>query len=218
MRVYQIASVLLLVGFGVACGGLTESETADPSAPGDPAKTAQPSPPAQPPSTSTAPAPSAPTPTVKEHHERFVGLWIVEQPSHALYEATFYEFVKDGTLRTGRSDPAGCTGHLSEHCVTGSVANCEKNQTATCVGTISCVFGKEWYSLDSATLIIVGTCSDGVARDIRIAFAKDASSNTEFGGSGATLVSVDGDTKWSHDNWDWAFRRCPAGTTEVTCR
>ena len=60
----------------------------------------------------------------REHDERFVGLWAVTQPYHALYEQTLYWFHGDGRLEVGPSIPSDCSGHLSRHCVTGSVANC----------------------------------------------------------------------------------------------
>ncbi|MBA3463805.1 MAG: hypothetical protein H0T46_27865 [Deltaproteobacteria bacterium] len=145
----------------------------------------------------------------REHHPRFHGWWVVAQPFHALYEETYYDFAPDGTLTVGPSDPADCSGHLSEHCVTGSVA---KMQTS-----LSCVFGASWYSLDASHVAIAGDCSDQVPRDIVIELAADPSSNTSFGGAGGTVVSVGGEPDWSHDNWDWVFRKCPSGSTPTSC-
>lgn len=148
--------------------------------------------------------------------ERFVGLWAVTQPYHALYEQTHYWFNADGTLVTGASQPADCSGHLSEHCVTGSVANCvPASGEARCTGTVSCVFGSAWGSIDAVTLVIAGDCSDGTSRPITLAFDPDSSMNADFGAN-ATIVSVGGDPSWSHDNWDWAFQKCPDGI-EATC-
>ena len=56
--------------------------------------------------------------------------------------------------------------------------------------------------------MIAGKCSDDRARDIVIELNADPSSNTEFGGAGGRLISVDGATDWSHDNFDWVFRKC----------
>lgn len=157
-----------------------------------------------------------PDPDPREHDARFVGLWAVTQPYHALYEQTHYWFHADGTLVTGASIPDDCSGHLSEHCVTGSVANCvpEPGQ-GRCSAELTCVFGSEWHSLDPATLVIVGDCSDAVARPIVLAFDPDSSGNAGLGAN-ATIVSVAGDPSWSHDNWDWAFQKCPDGI-EATC-
>ena len=137
-------------------------------------------------------------PATREHDERFIGVWAVEQPLHALYEVTYYAFDADGSLHDLASEPANCSGHLSKHCVTGSVAS----------GETSCVFGDEWFSRGSSKLVVVGACSDQVDREIVIEMAADASSNTGFGGAGGTLISVGGEAGWTHDNFDWAFRRC----------
>ncbi len=152
----------------------------------------------------------------REHDARFIGLWAVEQPQHALYEVTYYRFGGDGSLDDLESFPANCTGHLSEHCVTGSVANCVPDpQMGPCIGDTTCVFGNEWFSRGSSTLVIVGECSDAVAREIVIEMNADPSSNTSFGGAGGTLVSVGGSSTWSHDNWDWAFRKCEGADVEA---
>ncbi|MBA3453390.1 MAG: hypothetical protein H0T42_09895 [Deltaproteobacteria bacterium] len=157
-------------------------------------------------------------PVPREHDARFVGLWAVEQPLHALYEVTYYAFGSDGTLHAVVSDPADCGGHLREHCVTGSVANCVPTEPQSrCTGAITCVFGGEWFSRGSSTLVIVGDCSDDTAREIVIEMAADASSNTGWGGAGGTLTSVGGSDGWSHDNWDWSFRKCRAGSVPTTC-
>ena len=145
--------------------------------------------------------------TPREHDPRFHGWWVVEQPFHAAYEETYYDFAPSGALTVGPSFPDNCSGHLSEHCVTGSVAK----------APLSCVFGSSWYSLDASHVVIAGDCSDQVPRDIVIELAADPSSNTSFGGAGGTLLTVGGEAGWSHDNWDWAFRKCPSGTTPASC-
>ena len=157
-----------------------------------------------------------PSPIPTGHDARFVGLWAVTQPYHALYEQTHYWFNASGSLVAGASEPAGCTGHLSEHCVTGSVANCKPvPPETTCTATVTCVFGNAWGSIDAATLVIAGDCSDGVVRPITLAFNPDSSMNAGFGAN-ATIASVDGDPNWYHDNWEWAFQKCPDGV-EATC-
>jgi hypothetical protein len=160
---------------------------------------------------------SGPTPgNSGEHDARFVGLWAVTQPYHAAYEQTLYWFHSDGTIETGPSQPDDCTGHLSRHCVTGSVINCvPASGQDTCQSDRTCVFGSEWYSRGANRLVIVGECSDGVSRPIELTFNSDSSTNAS-GGANATLVSVGGDAGWSHDNWDWAFVKCPDGV-EATC-
>src|SRR5687767_10090545 len=77
-------------------------------------------------------------PVPREHDARFIGLWAVEQPLHAAYEVTYYDFGSDGSLRAVVSEPADCTGHLGEHCVTGSVADCVPPPMQTwCAGAIT---------------------------------------------------------------------------------
>ena len=151
------------------------------------------------------------------HDPRFVGLWVVAQPFHALYEQTYYRFEADGALITGASIPADCTGHLDPHCVTGSVANCVPAPDGSrCSADLTCVFGATWHSLDATTVVIAGDCSDERARDIQLRLAADAAIETEIGGD-ATVLAVGGEAGWSHDNWEWTFRKCPAGTDESTC-
>lgn len=162
-----------------------------------------------------APPIEPPIVPTEEHDPRFVGFWAVEQPFHALYEVTYYRFGGDGSLAALASVPADCSGHLSEHCVTGSVRDCVPDpQTGSCTGATSCVFGDAWSSRGSSTLVVVGACSDAVAREIVIELSADPSSNTSFGGAGGTLVSVGGSPTWSHDNFDWAFRKCESSDLE----
>lgn len=144
-----------------------------------------------------------------QHDARFVGLWAVEQPFHAAYEVTYYDFQADGTLVVGDSYPSNCLGHLDPTCVTGSVANCVSEPTTMwCETDLTCVFGERWRSEDSQTLVIEGLCSDDVVRDIVLELDRDSSQNSEFAMEPTTLLSVGGQTDWSHNNWDWAFRKC----------
>jgi hypothetical protein len=151
----------------------------------------------------------APLSDLPQGNGRFVGLWLVDQPTHALYELTFYELRADGVLRTGRADPPGCTGHLRKHCVTGSVASADMAR--------SCVFSDRWSAPDERTLVIRGRCSDGKDRDIALDFtsppARDGTS-----GADVEVKTVGGETGWVHDNWPWRFLRCAPGETEITCR
>ncbi len=139
---------------------------------------------------------------IAQYDDGFVGQWIVDQPSHALYESTLYRFQPDGTLQVGQAEPPNCEGHLAKHCVTGSVENCFSS-TGHCQSTLSCVFGEHWRSIDSNELIIVGKCSDGQERDIRLKFPTNASMGTK-----PEVVSVGEEINWSHNSWEWNFRKC----------
>lgn len=152
--------------------------------------------------------------TLDERNPRLVGLWLVEQPSHALYERTFYRLDADGTVAIGPSEPSDCSGHLERHCVTGSVARCVPTAPEEqCQGEPTCVFGLRWRSAGPRLLSVDGVCSDGVRRPIvlELTAADDAT------GGPATVRTVGGETGWSHDNWSWWFRRCPADATFETC-
>ena len=151
-----------------------------------------------------------------EQAARFVGLWAVEQPNHALYEVTYYRFDADGAVTIGPSDPSDCSGHLERHCVTGSVARCLPTPPEqSCRGTPTCVFGDRWHS--DRVLVIAGVCDDHLARDIAVELAADPTHDADWGGAGGTVLTVGDDPAWAHDNWDWAFRKCPAGTTPANC-
>lgn len=164
------------------------------------------------------PSPADVDAPVAEHHARFVGLWALEQPEHALYEVTYYALAADGAVTIGPSEPADCSGHLARHCVTGSVARCTPEAPGeTCAGAPTCVIGDRWHSAGDHVVVFAGVCSDGVARDLAIELAADASHDTAWGGAGGTLLTVGGEPGWSHDNWTWAFRKCPTGTTPATC-
>ena len=147
--------------------------------------------------------------------DRFAGLWVVDQPGHALYEKTYYTFHPDGRLSTGRSEPPDCGMHLERHCVTGSVAKCERGVLEFCEGSPSCVFGDRWRSLGPSTLLIAGKCSDGVAREIRLDFPVDRQFDPMT--TTPSLASVGGEAGWTHDNWWWSFRKCKEGTDEHAC-
>jgi len=135
-------------------------------------------------------------PVEREHDPALVGRWAVEQPNHALYEVTYYDLGADGSLVAASSEPAGCTDHLSAHCVTGSVARClPRGDVEHCDATPSCVFADAWWSRGPETLVVTGACSDGTPRDIVLEPAT------------GRVISVGGEPGWSHDNWIWAFRK-----------
>jgi hypothetical protein len=153
-----------------------------------------------------------------EHAARFIGLWAVEQPFHALYEVTYYGLAADGVVTIGPSEPADCSGHLERHCVTGSVARCTPTPPQdTCQGTPTCLFGDRWRSTSDRIVVLAGVCSDGVARDIAIELDAATGDDSDWNGAGATVLTVGGETGWSHDNWTWSFRKCPPGTAPATC-
>ncbi|MFO0604396.1 MAG: hypothetical protein U0324_14530 [Polyangiales bacterium] len=127
----------------------------------------------------------------------WTGLWIVDQPTHAEYEATTYRFARNGTLALDRAYQSGFTPPAGAAPV-GFVAR----------GAVSCRFGARWSSA-GATLRVDGVCSDGRARTIELSIAGDGS----VGGAEPFMPSVlrvGDEPGWSHPRWPWRFRRCDA--------
>ena len=149
-----------------------------------------------------------------QHDARFVGLWAVEQPFHAAFEVTYYDFQADGTLVTEGSLPENCAGHLRVHCVTGTVSDCVVDPTMTwCEPETTCIFGERWHTNDDQTLVIEGECTDDVTRNIVLQFNGDSSQNSQFGIT-PNLLTVGAQTGWAHNGWEWAFRKCPEDGTD----
>jgi hypothetical protein len=129
-----------------------------------------------------------------EHAARFVGLWMVDQPTHAGYESSYFELEASGRVR-----PAGSWGGSP----TATVAPASG-------GALLCEFGAAWHSVGT-TLIIDGVCTDGVARPIALQFLTPASQNSDS--AEVSIDSVGGAPGWVHPGWPWRLRKCPAGTT-----
>lgn len=135
---------------------------------------------------------SAPEP---ERSERFEGVWIVEQPYHAGYEATVYQLHASGTVETG---PTYTVSDLAPDYVTGTVTDPRAG--------VRCVLAGQWYSVDDATLVIDGDCSDGRFREIVLGFGANPASNAID--AEVVVVSVGGEDGWTHDDWRWRWRQC----------
>ncbi|MBL4633792.1 MAG: hypothetical protein JKY56_07960 [Kofleriaceae bacterium] len=158
---------------------------------------------------------SDPAQTEVERNKRFVGLWAIEHLTNAQFVATFYDFAPNGSLIVGSGTWDDCDG-LSDVCGTGFVRSCAWGATDCEYPGVTCSFGDEWRSAGPADLIIASNCSDGLSRDVHLTFSPDTSSNSE-GGSGATVLEVDGETGWEAGAI-WAFLKCPAGADESACR
>jgi hypothetical protein len=139
-------------------------------------------------------APEAPEP---EHRGRFVGPWLIDQPYHALYEASVYDFRADGTLVHVKT---WTYGDKPEDYETGMVSDAEWK--------VICRFGSSWRSEGDATLVVAGACTDGVAREIALGFNDDPSANVWD--AGARVVSVGGvaDAGWDHHFPEWRWAKC----------
>jgi hypothetical protein len=129
------------------------------------------------------------------------GAWLVDQPMHALYESTVYTLEPGGRVVVGASEPPDCSGHLSRHCVTGSVS-----RDVTDPEALTCVFGSRWRAVSGSELELLGDCADGRDRWIRLRF--DEGTAWQAAGMAPLEVRVDGEAGWGHDGFDWWFRRC----------
>jgi hypothetical protein len=126
-------------------------------------------------------------------HERFVGEWKVDQPFHALYEASWYLFHEGGQLE-----------HLRDCSFGGPVPT---GFVSDAGGSLRCQFGDRWSAPDADTLVIEGACSDGHERDIVLGFPEDTTADAT-GQPAIEVVSVGGQVGWGHFTWDWAWQKC----------
>ena len=145
-----------------------------------------------------------------ERADRFVGLWMVDQPYHAGYEATFYALSADGQLRVVDSFGVGYGPNPGQF-LTGVVAPSFQS-------SLQCVFGSTWRSAEAKRLFITGDCTDGTGREIELSFESPASQNAAPEGATVSLISVGGEPGWLHPDFDWRFKKCRPGPPMVgTC-
>ncbi len=129
-------------------------------------------------------------------------MWIVDQPFHAGYEATVYEFDSVGIVRA--LDACDLSG-LGDDYVTGTVES---------ESGIRCEFGGSWQSNGPDQLVVSGDCDDDRERAIALRFDSDTSRNTE--GTSVIVDSVAGESGWEHRDFAWQWTRCPpTGCTPV---
>ncbi len=129
-----------------------------------------------------------------ETDERFVGEWMIDQPLHATYEASWYDFHADGSLEhLGDCSFGGTTGP------TGFV-----NKAG---GQLRCEFAERWSAPDASTLVIDGACSDGRDRQIVLGFPTDTGQNAS-GLSAIDVTQVGGEDGWGHFQFDWSWQKC----------
>jgi hypothetical protein len=127
-------------------------------------------------------------------------MWIVDQPFHAGYEATVYEFGLDGSVRA--LDACDLSTGQTDY-VTGTV----ESESGT-----RCEFGGAWQSAGPNRLIISGDCDDDRERAIALGFDSDSSLNSE--GTNVSVDSVAGESGWEHRDFAWQWTRCPASGCE----
>lgn len=141
---------------------------------------------------------AAPT-TTTQHADRFVGDWSVSFNTNRDSGADFTLAASGDivVLRRGDGTPL--------------------EAIATKPGVkIQCAVGTRWHSAGSAVLVFeAARCSDGIARDVNIAFPADASGNSAYD-LRVEVASVGGDTAWraTDFNGPWTIHRC----TSAGCR
>ncbi|HJL15982.1 MAG TPA: hypothetical protein RMH99_10010 [Sandaracinaceae bacterium LLY-WYZ-13_1] len=117
----------------------------------------------------------------------FEGRWLVDQPEHALYEATIYELAPGGRLVEVCSFSAG--GPVP----TGTVRR----------DGVECTFVGPWSSRHEGELAIDAFCSDSVQRTVVLDVAWGDDSPTSV-----TVAKVDGEEGWSHGPFAWRWLPC----------
>lgn len=127
------------------------------------------------------------------HPDAVIGHWYIDQPMHALYEATLYRFHGDGRLEAGDAFP--------EDYRTGTVGTRDLS--------ISCEFTGPWESDGEHWLTVRVACSDGHAREAVLYFEQGLDACEGDQGCFPLVHSVDGDTgNWTR-NWpEWMWTRC----------
>jgi hypothetical protein len=125
----------------------------------------------------------------------FTGFWVVDQPSHALYEATLYELRVDGTVNVGPTDTSSGAEPWPGF-VTGTVQHPTTN--------VRCDLRGPWDSPALRTLQLESTCADGTPRTVVLTFP-DLDPAVGVMPSG---IEVEGASGWTHPGFPWAWRKC----------
>lgn len=129
---------------------------------------------------------------------RFEGRWLVDQPFHALYEATVYDFLSDGRVVERCSLSFGDPGAIP----VGQVARTRDGRRCTFVGP--------WSSRDASVLAIEAYCDDSVERTVVLDVAWDGDRP-----SAVAIQKVDGEESgWEHPGFEWRWLPCAASPTD----
>ncbi|MCA9608513.1 MAG: hypothetical protein KC619_23070 [Myxococcales bacterium] len=126
----------------------------------------------------------------------FEGVWLVDQPFHALYEATRYELAPDGRF-------------IEECSISfGDPAAIPVGQVARTADGLRCELVGPWSSLRPEVLAIEGYCDDSVRRTVVLDVVWDGDRP-----SAVTLQKVDGEeTGWEHPGFEWRWLPCGVAT------
>ncbi len=139
-------------------------------------------------------------PLPDDHAPGLAGFWYIDQPMHALYEATIYRFHPDGRLEAVDAWPDGYR--------TGSVGTRDLS--------IGCEFAGPWQSEGNTILTVGLRCSDGQDREALLRFPEGFDACQGEPGCFPLVDSVDGDTEnWTRHGFEWMWTRC---VDETDCR
>jgi hypothetical protein len=174
--------------------------------------------------------PVEPPPPAQAFPDAIVGLWLVDQPYHAGYEASWYDFKADGSLVEVKSEsfghevPTGTVGRCEEwspqnddHCAEfDNAGECMEYYPRYCTiwSEESCTFGDAWWATAAGSLTIASVCNDGTERDIVF----DMAALLEGDAEAPLVVSVGGEEGWFHNMWDWRWLRCEDHPEFPECR
>lgn len=116
------------------------------------------------------------------------GRWLIDQPTHALYEAVVYDFEPDGRLREvcrveGGSAPDSVTRERDG---------------------LTCRFTGPWDSRVPEELAILSYCDDSVQRMVVLDVALPE----------VRVKKVGGEEGWSHAPFEWRWIRCEEAPEE----
>lgn len=123
----------------------------------------------------------------------FSGWMLVDQPGHAGYEASLYEFRDDGTIALDAT-------YVSRG---GAYERAAEPIGVVAAGEIRCAFGDRYDS--AARVTIEGECTDGRTRPIVLEVAAGPDEHDRLA---IDIVSVGGAPGWTHPGHAWSFRRC----------
>lgn len=132
------------------------------------------------------------SPVAVEHSARFSGFWMLEEEAvRGGYSAAIFEL-----------DPGGALALRHGFASSGSVEALGR----VFKDAVSCGFGAGWRSEGDGVLVVDGTCSDGVGREIRIQLTNEPSTNTR--GANALIVSVGRESGWERRGFGWKMAKC----------
>ncbi len=124
----------------------------------------------------------------------FSGVWMIDQPTHATYEASLYRFHSDGRLEFLETFDHG---RVEPDYVTGTVSTADRS--------VICRFAESWSATDARTLRFGSLCTDGVAREVVLDLKTDSPGDW---GYEPEIVSVGGESGWIHPDFPWRFLKC----------